>query len=150
MAHVLVNVRGHGIMPDASVPALQAAVTRISDLAAEAGFPLRVDCVVTEPDTPAAIPIVSSVVPASAVCGGPDVTLHVHGTGFVGTSVILFNAGAEPTTYVSATEVTTVVKPSLASAAITVPVSVAGATTAADFTFTLAPGTQAASVPRKG
>jgi predicted RecA/RadA family phage recombinase len=79
---------------------------------------------------------VTSVAPATAVCGGPDLTLHVSGTGFTESSVILFNGGEEPTTYVSATELTTLVKPSLAVNPVVVPVSVVGAPTAVNFTFT--------------
>jgi hypothetical protein len=73
------------------------------------------------PDDP---PVVTSLNPTSAEIGGVDVTLHVIGTGFTGDCAILFNNAPEPTTLVSATELTTVVKPSLAEIAIDVPVAV--------------------------
>lgn len=92
--------------------------------------PIGPDAVVT--------PTVTGVAPASAVCGGADITLHVLGTGFTTASVILFNGGQEPTTYVSGTELTTIVKPSLALNPVVVPVSVVGAPSAVDFAFTAA------------
>lgn len=84
-------------------------------------------------------PIVTGCTPSTAVCGGADFTLHVVGSGFTPSTVILFNGGEEPTTYVSASELTTGVKPSLVLAPVVVPVSVVGADTSADFTFTAAP-----------
>jgi hypothetical protein len=96
-------------------------------------------------------PEVTSLEPTGAICGGPDLTLHVLGTGFTEASVILFNGGEEVTVYVSPTELTTIVKPSLAPLAVVVPVSVVGALTAVDFAFT-APsgGTFGASSKAKG
>ena len=58
---------------------------------------------------------------------GPDVTLHVQGTGFTPETVILFNGLEEPTVFVSATDVTTLVKPSLFLVPADCPVSVVGA-----------------------
>lgn len=49
-------------------------------------------------------------------------TLGIGGSGFTSESVIYFNGGAEPTTLVSDTVVTTIVKPSTASGPWTVPV----------------------------
>jgi IPT/TIG domain len=54
--------------------------------------------------------------------GGADVTMSVIGSGFTAESKIYFNGGEEPTTLVSPTEVTTVVKPSTASGPWTLPV----------------------------
>ena len=79
---------------------------------------------------------VTGIDPVTAVVGGPDLTLHVYGTGFTVDTVILFNNGEELTGLVSETEVTTLVKPSLVGAAVPVPVSVVGAVEAFDFTFT--------------
>jgi len=58
---------------------------------------------------PAAVPapVVTSLTPATAVVGAPNFTLSVKGTGFVPGSRIVFNGFEEPTTYVSATELTT-------------------------------------------
>jgi hypothetical protein len=63
------------------------------------------------PDTP---PVASAVTPNTAVIGGPDLTISVTGENFGDTSVIVFNGGDEPTTFVSNTELNTVVKPSTA------------------------------------
>lgn len=52
-------------------------------------------------------PVLSALVPATAEVGTPSFTLSVQGSGFVPGSVILFNGFAEPTTFVSATELTT-------------------------------------------
>jgi IPT/TIG domain len=81
-------------------------------------------------------PVVTSLEPATAVIGAPDVVLHVCGVAFTSETVILFNGGEEETVYVSSTEVTTIVKPSLASGPITVPVSVVGAADELPFSFT--------------
>jgi hypothetical protein len=78
---------------------------------------------------------VTGIAPISATVGGPDVTLHVYGTGFTAETVILFNLGEEPTTYLDSTEVTTLVKPSTASGPATVPVSVVGAAATVPFSF---------------
>jgi hypothetical protein len=82
---------------------------------------------------------VTGITPTTAVCGGPDVTLHVQGTGFTPATVILFNGLEEPTVFVSATDVTTVVKPSLFLVPADCPVSVVGAGSApVTFSFTAA------------
>jgi hypothetical protein len=52
-------------------------------------------------------PIVTSLVPNSAVLGSPSFTLHVRGTGFKVGSIIVFAGVEEPTTHVSDTELTT-------------------------------------------
>jgi hypothetical protein len=53
-----------------------------------------------------------------------DITMHVHGTGFTEESVITFNGLDEPTVFVSETEVTTIVKPSLFTVPAVCPVTV--------------------------
>jgi hypothetical protein len=94
---------------------------------------------------------VTSLDPATAVVGGPDVTLHVHGTGFTVDTVILFNGGEELTAFVSDTEVTTLVKPSLVEMAVFVPVSVVGAVDSFPFEFTEAePAADATDSSRRG
>lgn len=56
---------------------------------------------------PGPVPTVTSLVPATAVVGAANFTLHVHGTNFVPGCRIVFNHYEEPTTFVSATELTT-------------------------------------------
>jgi hypothetical protein len=51
--------------------------------------------------------VVTALDPATVAIGAPSFTLHVHGSGFAAGSVIVFNGYDEPTTVVSATEVTT-------------------------------------------
>jgi hypothetical protein len=79
---------------------------------------------------------VTSIEPETAEVGGEDVTLHVRGSGFSKFTVILFNNSEEPTTFVSASEVTTLVRPSTASGPWTVPVTVANGTGTVNFSFT--------------
>ncbi|MET0996769.1 MAG: hypothetical protein ABWY20_23095 [Mycobacterium sp.] len=72
----------------------------------------------------AAAPVVTALVPDTAAIGSPSFTLHVHGTGFAPDAVIVWNGSDEPTTVVSATEVTTEVNMATATAAVAVPVAV--------------------------
>jgi hypothetical protein len=87
-----------------------------------------------------AAPTLGSLVPATAVVGAANLTMRCLGTGFVRGSVIIFGGGVENTVFVSATEVTTIVKPSTASGAATVQVQVRNpdgqATVTRPFTFT--------------
>jgi len=69
-------------------------------------------------------PVVSSLNPGSATIGDPSFTLHVLGTGFNSESLIVWNGSEEPTTYVSATELTTGVDMSTAVVAVNIPVAV--------------------------
>jgi len=73
---------------------------------------------------PTVAPVLNSLTPNSAVVGSNDVTMTVNGTGFTSNSVIVWNGGDEPTTFVSATQVSTLVKPSTASGAFSVPITV--------------------------
>ena len=86
-------------------------------------------------------PVLSSLVPSTAALGAPSFTLHVHGTGFRQESTIYWNGGAEQTTFVSATELTTAVDMSSASVAIPIPVTVKTITGQESnaLTFTLTP-----------
>lgn len=70
-------------------------------------------------------PELTSISPTSAEVGSADVTLVCTGSGFSELSTILFNGGPEPTTFVSETEISTIVKPSTAFGPLSVPVSVA-------------------------
>lgn len=88
------------------------------------------------------IPIVpatiSSLNPSTATVGDPSFTLQVMGSGFIESSVIMFNGLEEPTTFVSDSELTTDVNMSVWLAAAVVPISVLSAgvvTDSLDFTF---------------
>jgi len=52
------------------------------------------------------IPALSSLVPNSAIAGGPAFTLTVNGGNFLHTSVVQWNGGNRATTFVSATQLT--------------------------------------------
>lgn len=87
------------------------------------------------------MPTVTAIAPNTAVVGGSAVSLHVTGTDFSEYSVIVFNGGVERTTYVSPTEVRTIVEPATATGAFTVPVQVRNGvqtSNAVDFSFTVA------------
>jgi hypothetical protein len=87
-------------------------------------------------------PILTSLDPATAEVGSADTTLRCIGLNFTESSIIIFNSGEEPTTFVSSTEITTGLKPSTASGPYTVPVSVRSGevySNPVDFTFTAAP-----------
>jgi len=85
-------------------------------------------------------PTVSGLSPATAVKGGADLTMTVTGTNFVsGLTRINFNGGIENTTFISVTQVSTVVKPSLVSVSGAYPVCVENGpfkSNAISFTFT--------------
>jgi len=72
-------------------------------------------------------PAISSLTPNSAEVGDPSFLLHVHGTNFTSGSIIMFNGGEEPTTFVSATELTTAVNMSTVLVPSVVPVNVISA-----------------------
>lgn len=57
-------------------------------------------------------PVISALAPSSAYVGDPDLTLYVIGENFTAESKILFDGGEEPTTFVSAAQLSTVVEPS--------------------------------------
>jgi len=69
-------------------------------------------------------PVVTSLNPSTAVIGAPSFTLHVMGTGFLPSSEIQWNGSPEPTTFVSDTELTTLVDMSTAVVAASIPVAV--------------------------
>jgi hypothetical protein len=85
-------------------------------------------------------PTIVSLNPNTAVIGGADIEMHVTGTNFSESSIIYFNNGAEPTTFVSDTDVSTIVRPSTAGVAGAFPVTVGQGSYRAspllDFTFT--------------
>jgi hypothetical protein len=73
---------------------------------------------------PSVAPTVSSLTPNTAVVGDPDFTMTVNGSGFTASSVIVWNGGDEPTTFVADGQVATTVKPSTASGPHTIPIAV--------------------------
>jgi len=90
----------------------------------------------------APVPHLAELVPAAVMIGPdePDITLHVRGLGFTPGCTIVFNGGDETTVFVDTHELTTIVKPSLGSIAVTVPVLVRSedgeTSNALDFSFT--------------
>lgn len=89
-------------------------------------------------DIASVTPVLSSLSPDTVASGDPDFELSCIGTNFRSGSIIFFGAEDEPTTFVSDTEVTTGVKPSLFAPAI-VPVKVKTGpldSNTVDFTFT--------------
>jgi hypothetical protein len=101
---------------------------------------------------PPALPVVTSLAPASVTLGDPDFTLHVLGTGFAPDAVILWNDAPEPTVVVSPTEVTTGVNMATAQVAMPIPVAVRNGNGAASapqtFTF-LDPVARSKGAPTK-
>ena len=88
-------------------------------------------------------PTLGSISPNTAVIGGEDVTMVCNGTDFTSASVITFNGGDEPTTFISENQVSTIVKPSTAGTPGAYPVTVKNSTLESDpveFTFTEAAG----------
>ena len=88
-------------------------------------------------------PTLDSISPSEAAIGSEDVTLSCTGSNFWPSTIITFNGGDEPTTVVSDTEATTIVKPSTASTPGTYPVAVrhgGGPSTTQGFTFLPADG----------
>lgn len=95
----------------------------------------------TEPPEPepGMEPTLTAVNPNTAALGDPDVTMVCTGTNFTETSVIMFAGQPEPIVFVSDTEISTVVKPSLPWGVVTLPVAVKQGTYETeelDFSFT--------------
>jgi hypothetical protein len=90
-------------------------------------------------------PTLTSLSPDTAVSGDPDFVLSCIGTGFDTSTVIRFGDFDEPTTFVSDTEVTTIVKPSLFAPATVQVFTHEGPTYSdpLDFTFTAPVGQEA-------
>jgi len=85
-------------------------------------------------------PVINSLTPNTAPANDPtDVNMVVEGSGFTPQSTIVFNGYDEPTTYISETQVSTIVKPSIFEVAAVCPVLVRNGTEESDpldFTFT--------------
>jgi hypothetical protein len=56
--------------------------------------------------TPSQIPRITTISPTTVQGGGQDFTLTVNGSGFVNASVVRINGNSQPTTFVSATQLT--------------------------------------------
>ncbi len=96
------------------------------------------------------VPVLTTIQPAMATIGGADVTLQCVGQNFTPEAFITFNGGEEPTIFVSATKVTTIVKPSTATTPGNYPVTVVtpfGETEARPFEFREAGVTREAADP---
>jgi hypothetical protein len=78
-------------------------------------------------EAPVVPPVIDSLEPNTAALGSPSFTLHVKGSGFREDSKVSWNGSEEPTTFVSATELTTEVDMSTAEAAVALPVLVRNA-----------------------
>jgi len=93
-----------------------------------------------EPVVPIVPPTLTALQPATAIIGDPSFTLQVTGTDFVDGAVIVFAGLDEPTTFVSATEVTTGIDMSVWLGPDAVPVAVrnpdGGVSPSLSFTFT--------------
>ena len=64
-----------------------------------------------EPPPPSPVPTLTSISPTSVDAGGPAVTLTVKGTGFVGTSRVVWNGSHLSTTCVDANTLTATLQP---------------------------------------
>jgi IPT/TIG domain-containing protein len=67
---------------------------------------------------------IAALVPANTGAGAPSFILTVNGTGFSSNSVVFFNTAAEPTTFVSSTQVTAMIPATAVAASGTMPVYV--------------------------
>jgi hypothetical protein len=69
-------------------------------------------------------PVLTSISPQSAMLGTPSFTLRVLGSNFDPAAQIIWNGSAEPTTFVSETELTTGVNMETAEVALEIPIAV--------------------------
>ena len=93
-------------------------------------------------------PVVTSLTPTSVVLGAPSFNISVKGTGFTPTSKIIFNGFEEPTTFVSATEVSTGVDMSVWGAPAVVPIMVDNdGVTSNSMNFTFNPSARSSVAP---
>jgi hypothetical protein len=84
-----------------------------------------IDDALVDPEVPEPVtPTVTAINPATAVVGGANFTLVVTGTGFDANSDISVGGANVPTTFVSATELSTPIDMTQWLAAISVPVAV--------------------------
>ena len=92
-------------------------------------------------------PVAISLDPDTAVLGSEDITMHVLGSGFTEGSVIYFANEDEPAVFISETDISTGVKPSLGWGPVTVQVYVQNADgqKSAELPFTFTEGAPAAT-----
>ena len=91
---------------------------------------------------PAPTPVLDTLDPNTAELGSADVTMSARGSDFTTETRIIFAGNQENTVFVSDTEVTTIVKPSLGWGVVSVPVLVRTGdqlSETLDFSFTAAP-----------
>ncbi len=74
--------------------------------------------------TPGTASSIAALVPNNTGAGAPAFTLTINGTGFSTNSVVFFNAVAEPTTFVSGTQVTAMIPATAVAASGAMPVYV--------------------------
>ena len=75
------------------------------------------------------VPVLSQVIPDTAIAGGPDLQLSVYGAGFVPSSVVEWNGAPLATTYQSATQLSATVPAALTGSPRTDSVTVSNAAT---------------------
>jgi hypothetical protein len=134
----VLELRGHANILPAQADGIRQKALDLLEACEAAGIPLSGGFQPAGEEPPPLSPpeiTVTGLDPISVVCGAADFPLHVLGTGFTSTSIILFNLSEEPTVFVSDRELTTICKASLATTPVTVPISVVGATASVDFTF---------------
>lgn len=96
------------------------------------------------PVVPDTNPTLTLLDPASVAVGAANFEMHVHGSNFTPTSVVVFNGTEQSTSFISDIELATVVDSSTATDVATVPVLVREGsfdTPPSDFNFTAAGGT---------
>jgi trimeric autotransporter adhesin len=98
---------------------LASASVRISVVDPSAGTASQ-----SVPYIPAPAPLITSLVPPSAIAGGPDFTLTLNGSAFDSGSVVLWNGSRLATTYISASQLTASVPASLIFTSGTASISV--------------------------
>jgi hypothetical protein len=106
---------------------------------------------VIEPTVP--VPTIASLSPTSATAGGAAFTMTVSGTNFVAGASVLWNGTALTSTYVSATQLTAAVPPSLiasAGAANVTVVTSSGVSAVSSFTINAGTPTVTGVAPASG
>jgi trimeric autotransporter adhesin len=91
-------------IPASDIATAGSSAITVVNAAADGGTSSATTFAITNP-----APTISSVSPTFVVPGGPQFVLTVNGAGFVASSVVLWNGTAKPTTFVSATQLTTTI-----------------------------------------
>ena len=120
-----------------------AGTTNVTITASNGAGPCNTSAQQTLVITIRAAPTVSSLSPACATAGGPQVTLTVNGTNFVSGSTVNWNGSPLTTTFVSAAQLTATVPAALiataGTASITVVTPCGGTSNAQTFTIAATP-----------